>query len=550
MQVLYTLAVIVAFVAPVRSFGEFTQTGLQVKTSNGVVEGTLDVTNNVRLFQGIPYAKPPVGDLRWEYPQTPAPFSSVYKANFIAPGCPQDCQLPPGNCPLTYSEDCLYLTVFAPTVPPKEEAGYPVLFWVHGGAFEQGLGDCALYNGTTFAQQGIMVVAINYRLGALGFMANKDMKGNYGVLDQRMALQWAQDNAAAFGGDPKRVTLAGQSAGAMSTGIHMVSPGSKGLFSKAILESNPFGLPYHTRETADTNAGLMFKYLSCSDLACMKGKSAEEIVKAQKESVKIDRNTLFINFLPFAPMIEKDGEIPEQPLYAMAAGKMHPMPVLAGSMYDEGQLFVYEMFTKPMSKTSYHATLDAIFGLHRSKQIKNMYPMDCEGCPSGNTDGRAAFNVLATDLLFYCPLRNVTRGAQASLAPTSLPFHIYRFKHVLSFDCWGPGYPFCVGVVCHGSELPFVFNVFGDGVNNYAPTAAEVQLAKDMGNAWSNFMHSADPNQGPGSSYKQALPVPQTYPLYAEASDELVVLDEPEFFDASKVRSSYCDTWDQLGYFW
>ena len=123
MQVLYALTIIVAFVAPVRSFGEFTQTGLQVKTTNGVVKGTLDVTNNVRLFQGIPYAKPPVGDLRWEYPQTPAPFSSVYKANFIAPGCPQDCQLPPGNCPLTYSEDCLYLTVFAPTVPPKEEAG-------------------------------------------------------------------------------------------------------------------------------------------------------------------------------------------------------------------------------------------------------------------------------------------------------------------------------------------------------------------------------------------------------------------------------------------
>lgn len=521
-------------------------TNLVVETTNGQVEGFLDATNNVRLFQGIPYAKPPVNELRFEYPLPPTKYASTYKATFQAPGCPQDCVLPPGNCPEKTSEDCLYLTVFAPTEPPKDKSGYPVLFWIHGGAYEQGLGQCALYNGTTFAHQGIMTIAINYRLGALGFMASKSMKGNYGLLDQRLAMQWARDNVAAFGGDPDKITLAGQSAGAMSVGSHLISSGSQGLFSKAIMESNPLGMPYHTRESAQTNADAVFKYLGCAseDVACMRGKTADEIVKAQKEAIAVDRKTLFINFLPFAPMIEKGGELPDQPLTAMTNGQMAKMPILAGNMLDEGQLFVYELFTKPMSKTSYHATLDAVFGMHTSKKIKDAYPLDCEGCPADNKDGRNSFNVLATDLLFYCPLRNMTRGYQATLGVNTFPTYHYRFKHVLTFDCWGPMYPFCVGTVCHGSELPFVFNVFGDGVTQYNPTSSETQLAKDLGSAWANFMFSADPNPTAGSS----LVVPQSYVKYDGTTDTNVILDEPQYSDQSHVRSSFCDMWDGLGY--
>jgi carboxylesterase type B len=144
--------------------------------------------------------------------------------------------------------------------------------------------------------------------------------------------------------------------------------------------------------------------------------------------------------------------------------------------------------------------------------------------------------------LFYCPLRNVTRGFQAENPKSSSNF-IYKFQHLLSFDCWGPQYTFCVGTVCHGSELPFVFNVFTDGgENDYTPTSAEKLLASDVTNAWSNFLWNANPNN--------YATVPATFPAYNKADDTIVFLDEPGSEDLSNYRSSYCDLWDSLGYFW
>jgi carboxylesterase type B len=151
---------------------------LLVQTTEGPVQGYINEAG-VRQWKGIPYAQPPVGDLRWEYPLPSSKRSSVYSATFDAPGCPQLCNLPPGNCPeFGTSEDCLYLSVFSPSTPSLNPKGYPVYFWIHGGAFEQGLGNCALYNSSYFALQNVTSVVINYRLGALGFLASKSMKGN------------------------------------------------------------------------------------------------------------------------------------------------------------------------------------------------------------------------------------------------------------------------------------------------------------------------------------------------------------------------------------
>lgn len=438
---------------------------------------------------------------------------------------------------MTQSEDCLFLSVYS----PNKEGTFPVNFWIHGGAFEQGLGLCALYNASTFAQNDVVSVVINYRLGALGFTASKSMKGNYGILDQRLALEWTRDNIKNFGGDPNRVTIAGQSAGAMSVGAHMISEGSKGLFHAAILESNPLALPYHTRDSAAKNAKNLFEYCGCADddVACIKKVDVATIVKGQKEAVKLNFHTLLTNFLPFAPMVDKTGELREQPLYALAAGKFNPVPVLGGSMYDEGQLFVYELFTKPLNKVGYHSALDAVFGLSTSKKVKEMYPFDISG--PDNDDGRNALNVMATDLLFYCPLRNITRGFLQQMGASASPAYIYRFKHVLSFDAWGPDYQFCVGNVCHGSELPFVYNVFTDGAELvFTPTPDEIKLKNDMVGAWSAFIKTGDPNKG------STLPAP--FPRYQIETDPLVVLDEPGSFTTNNVRSEYCDLWDSIGY--
>lgn len=515
---------------------------LLVKTTQGLIQGHINEAG-IREWKGIPYAQPPQGDLRWEYPLPAKPFDSVYQANFNAAGCPQTCKLPPGNCPeYGTSEDCLYLTVFAPTEPAKNPAGYPVFFWIHGGAFEQGLGNCALYNGTNFAQKDIVTVVINYRLGALGFMASKSQKGNYGFMDQRLALEWTKANIAGFGGNPNHITIGGQSAGAMSVGSHLVSPNSKGLFQHSLMESNPLGLPFHTRESATANADNVFTYLGCAadDIACMKAKPVDAILDAQDHAIKLDFDTLLLNFLPFAPMVEPGGEIPVQPFDGLRDAAFPSMPMLQGSVYDEGQLFVFELFTKPVGKVAYEGIVAAVFGAKKSVAILEKYPYDLI---PGNTDAREVLNVLATDLLFYCPLRNMTRGYQQVYDTTVMPTYTYRFKHIESFDCWGPDYTFCVGYVCHGSELPFVFNVFNDGVSiYYEPTADEKTLTGDMANAWSNFIATGNPNLG--------LPIPKNYPLYKQDTDVVLVLDEPDYSIQSHVRTTYCDLWDKLGYFY
>ena len=174
----------------------------------------------------------------------------------------------------------------------------------------------------------MVTVVVNYRLGALGFMASKSMQGNYGLMDQRLALQWVNDNIAAFGGDPKRITIGGQSAGGMSVGAHLIMPGSKGLFSQSVMESNCLGLPYHTRESATKNADAAFEYLNCDkdDVSCMRSKSAEEILDAQANSVKMDRKTLFINFLPFAPMVENGGSCQCSPCMPKLVGRWPRCP--------------------------------------------------------------------------------------------------------------------------------------------------------------------------------------------------------------------------------
>jgi carboxylesterase type B len=372
--------------------------------------------------------------------------------------------------------------------------------------------------------------------------ASTSMQGNYGFMDQRLAMDWTQLNIRNFGGDPNRVTLAGQSAGAMSAGCHLVSPGSKGLFSKVIQESNPLGLPFHDRSSAAKNANMMADYLGCEhdDVECLMGKSSDEIVDAQNHAIKLNLNNLFLNFLPFAPMVEDGGEIPEQPLYALARGNFSPMPMFGGSLYDEGQLFVYELFPKSLSKVEYKAIVDGLFGIKTGKKVMDLYPYDL--VPNAD-DGRQVLNVLATDLLFFCPFRNITVGYQRALGKTAIPTYIYRFRHVLSFDCWGENYTFCVGYCCHGSELPFVFNVFTDGVSvAYQPTAEEVALTGDLSIAWSNFISSGDPNKG--------IPVALKYPLYDYDEDAIIILDEPDMSIQVHVRDQYCDLWDELGYFY
>ena len=210
-----------------------------VRTSMGTLRGM--AASDYRLFQGIPYAAPPVGPLRWQLPRPAARWSGMLDASKPGPQCMQDTGRDPRVGKPT-SENCLTLNVWT---PPRGQRGdkRPVMVWIHGGGFVNGSGD--IYHSRSLAAKGhIVVVTVNYRLGALGFLAHPSLGppgdvGNYGLADQQAALRWVRDNIAAFGGDPRKVTIAGESAGGMSVCDHLVAPGSAGLFRAAIIQSAP-----------------------------------------------------------------------------------------------------------------------------------------------------------------------------------------------------------------------------------------------------------------------------------------------------------------------
>lgn len=515
---------------------------LAVETDNGLVIG--HEVAGVREFLGLRFAQPPVDNLRFEDPLPYGEYpSGMFVADYAAPGCPQACTLPPGNCPPVMSEDCLFLNVWAPSNIDysKYPNGLPVYTFFHGGAYQQGYGVAALYNGTSLAHKDVIVVTPNYRLGALGFMKSESMSGNYGMKDQIMSLQWVQRNIEAFGGNPNEVTIGGQSAGAMSVGTIMTSPVAKGLFNKGIMESNPLALPYHNNETAKANADNLAEYVSCAidDIACFKQVPVELLIDAQKSSVKLNLRDLFLNFLPWNPVVGTD-YLPQQPFDALRSGEVATStPLLIGTVKNDGLLFVYELFPKDLGRREYERIIEATFGKDYKDEILAMYPATL--LERNPTDTRPVLDVLATDLLFYCPSRNISEGLEAT---TGIQTYQYRYDHFFSFDMWGPDYTFCTGdIVCHGSELVSAFNVYTDGQTvAYTPTQGELDLAETTMSYWTNFMHTGNPNKG-------VSPVAVPFPGYNKEGAEVLVIDQAPAgpYPLNHQRDNYCQFWDHIG---
>ncbi len=319
-----------------------------VRTTEGKVRGEIHKKTGVTVFFGMPFAKRPVGDLRWKAPQLPAAWSGVRAATSFGPRCMQDTQSTDvvSRAP-SISEDCLYLNVWT----PSDAAGkkLPVLAYIYGGGFQFGDGSESRYGGEAMAQKGIVVVTLNYRLGVFGFLALPELtqespnhaSGDYGLLDQVAALQWVQRNIAAFGGDPQRVTIAGESAGSMSVSAQMASPVAKGLFSGAIGESGSaivgtFSLP-SLAEAEHT--GIEFMHTagaqSLAGLRAMPASQVREIsarpVAASPSARRSDRPA----GLRFMPVV--DGYVfPKPPLEIYVGGEENRVPLMAGSNSEEG----------------------------------------------------------------------------------------------------------------------------------------------------------------------------------------------------------------------
>ena len=323
-----------------------TSSGLLVTTEHGQLMGiSSPYDEGIRVFRGIPYAKAPVGDLRWTPPQPVATWDGVRSADTFSASCFQ--QRHKWNYvwrmeDFPVSEDCLYLNVWA---PPSTEP-LPVMVWFHGGSHTGGQGNSLIFDGTALAASDVMVVTVNYRLGAFGFLAHpwfadvsdSGQAGNYGLMDKIAALEWVRDNASAFGGDPDNVTIFGQSAGSSSVCSLMVSPKADGLFHKAIGQSaSCVTRPSNEDANGFLRAQKVVENLNVANLEALKAADPDAIVEATLATGWEDQSRIVI-----------DGDVlPEWPIAAYAEKRQHDVALLLGHLSDEGT----ELFTKDESIT-------------------------------------------------------------------------------------------------------------------------------------------------------------------------------------------------------
>ena len=480
---------------------------LEIVTDRGVVVG--HARDGVHAFLGIAYAAPPVGALRWR-PPAPAPAWTVPRdATHRGPACPQ----PEEGVHRDTSEDCLNLNVW---VPDGATGKLPVLVWIHGGAFYQGSGGDDLYDGARLARRTqVIVVSINYRLGALGFLSQRalareqgrDALPAVGLLDQRAALQWVQRNIAAFGGDPAKVTLDGESAGAWSACAQLAMPASRGLFARAIIQSGACSdALYFTAEAANAQGDELASKVGCTGddvVTCLRGKTADVLAAA----LPFRRGLLLPPGVWWGPIV--DGvELPRMPLAALRAGDFARVPLILGTARDEGML--HTLAFDAVSPDELAWFVRGVFGDAAALPVVTRY---------ARATPKAALTDIVTDGIFRCNTRRVAR----LVAARGVPVYLYQWTHALD----GPPKVHALGPT-HGVDLFFLFGATSLGIG---PSAAEQPLVDLVEDLWGKFAYTGDPGHG--------------WPRYTTAGDQHLILDTQPTTGAH-LDQQICDFWDSL----
>jgi para-nitrobenzyl esterase len=442
-----------------------------VRIDSGLIRGASAA--GVNSFLGLP---------RWRPPQPASSWSRVRDATQFGASCPQALTRNPFLPPGTISEDCLNLNVYTPTL--RSGSDRPVLVWIHGGGLVQDGG--RNYDGTKLAAAGTVVVTINYRLGALGFLAHPALAshgaaGNYGLMDQQAALRWIQRNIARFGGDPHNVTIAGQSAGGLSVLAQMVSPGARGLFQKAIVQSGTFALNQQPLATAEASGEKFAQSVGCADqtVACLRSVPVSDLVS--KFGVEI-------------PGVV-DGSVLTQPIgAALARGQFARVPVINGITHDEELIFVAGLGITVSQGTNiplagpaadpanYQANIAQALGVSatRAAAIAAEYPLSAYPSPV------VAFSLLVSDASFACPALQVDRWTAARGVPT----YAYQFNDDNApVNIVGAS----LGLSTHGTELPYLF----DQPNAPFPAMLnpdQQALAASMRTDWASFAGTGNPS--------------------------------------------------------
>ena len=459
-----------------------------VQTTAGPIEGRS--TAKGQAFLGIPYAAAPLGDLRWQPPQAVARWTSPRPARSTGSPCVQAIGLKAatggGGGIVTGDEDCLYLNLYAPPAAARPSGGWPVMVFIHGGAFTLGAGDNYDPSPLVMAQ-GMVVVTFNYRLGAFGFLAHPALRaehpeggsGNFALLDQQALLRWVRDNAAAVGADPSRITLAGESAGAWSVCQHLVSPRSAGLFHRAILQSGSCAEPLSLAESgaADAAGRAYAAQSGClgeSDadaLSCLRQRSTRQVARAPA-------TRRGINGAGSWGHVWGDALVPLAPARAFADGRWNAVPTIVGSNLNEGRLFALST----RSDEAYVRRVQTEYGASAAAVLAR-YPIDAYGGSAS-----AAYAAVMTDSRFACPAEALRRqmAARAAVygyefadtaAPTTLP-------RLLTGGPMG---------AYHAAELAYVFGASWALTDVTKFDAAQQALSRRMMDAWGAFVRDGAP---------------------------------------------------------
>ena len=492
----------------------------RVTTTSGTLEGTSDASSGIRSFKGIPFAAPPVGDFRWKPPQPVEKRGGVFKADKFGPRCMQraiysDMVFRSNGM----SEDCLYLNVWTPAKSGSEKL--PVLVYFFGGGFMAGDGSESRYDGASMAGKGIVAVTVNYRLGVFGFLAHPELtqelphhaSGNYGLLDQQAALEWVRQNIAAFGGDPKRVTIAGESAGSISVSAQMASPLSKALIAGAIGESGSItgALSAVPLSEAEQNGVKFAAAIGGTTLSALRAMSAEQLLEATAK--------------PGLPRLSPtvDGYFfPKSPFEIYAAGEQAHVPLLVGSNSEESGYFSVLGREKPTVE-NYRNALQKLYA-YKSDQVFKLYPASNE-----NEVMDAAQDLAGDRFIAYSTWRWIDLATKTGGRPT---YYYYYARPRPPMRPEGKpatqannDRPAPRGAV-HSAEIEYAMGNL-DSNKVYAWTPDDYKVSKVLQEYFANFIKTGNPN-GKG------LP---NWPQFA--ANQRMIIDVNTRAEGDKVRARY-----------
>ncbi len=499
-----------------------------VVTQQGAVQGNVQPT--YRSFLGIPYAAPPVGNLRFKPPQPHAAWSGTLDATKPGSSCPQ-VATPFGKA--SVNEDCLFLNVYTPN-PVK--TNLPVMIWIHGGAFVSGEGSDYDPGATLVAQGNTIVVTINYRLGAFGFLALPSLSaedptgssGNYGLQDQQFAFKWVKSNIQAFGGNPNLITISGESAGGISVCAQIASPGARGLFQRAITESGPCTFTLPTLASAEKSGAAFAASLGCTQqvaaqqTACLRSLTTQQILAQQPTGFNVGGTG---SLLAFSPNI--DGSVlPQSLTNALLTGAYNHVPVLEGTNQTEGNLFIAIAFDLlgggPLTAAQYPTVVTNLVGSQVANQVLHEYPLSDFASPD------VALSAIFGDAGFSCPAR-----AADQLLSLGVPTFAYEFNDTNAPMLFLPPVSFPYGAT-HTDELQYLFQINGQAS---LLNTNQVKLSNQMISYWTQFAKTGNPN-GAGTA---------PWAAYTTLIDNFQSLVPPfPFAELGFSNAHHCGFWTQI----